>query len=455
MKLSRFNIPVFDEPRKGLMLLFNTLTMDFDELEPEYRQTYQKLKNNGVEYSPQELIQIEEMTAAGYVVSDHEAEKAKAAEWMRALSYHNDGVYRATIVTTMACNLNCVYCIEAPFTSNRTMTLETADKAFSRIIREIEDRPTKHIAIAYYGGEPLLNLPVIEHLSRRFQEWCNGTGITYSFTLSTNGTLLTREMVDRLKELGLCLAQISVDGMAEIHDKRRPFKGTGLPSFDVVMQNIKDVADILPVIIAGCYSLETEPHIYRFFDYLIDQGLDKKLDSLLFSPETSRIGDNKTSCTSVDCAINPQWSASHYVRVQKEIINRGFNLNKPLLAHAGCALALNYGHIIIAPDGYLYKCNALIDNKEYSVGHVDNENLAPFHHICMTKELWRKCLEETDCPYVYFCGNACGCRYAAFVDSGDFWHVDCQRKHYDELLPELMKLEYHRINLAASKSSNS
>jgi MoaA/NifB/PqqE/SkfB family radical SAM enzyme len=58
--------------------------------------------------------------------------------------------------------------------------------------------------------------------------------------LSTNGTLITSAVAEKLKDIGLSYVGISLDGLQETHDAFRGFSGT----FARVMAAIKNCQDV-------------------------------------------------------------------------------------------------------------------------------------------------------------------------------------------------------------------
>jgi radical SAM protein with 4Fe4S-binding SPASM domain len=61
-------------------------------------------------------------------------------------------------------------------------------------------------------------------------------GLDMRAVLSTNGTLITEEKAEKLKELGLSYVGISLDGLRDTHDKFRCVKG----SFDMAMTGLRN-----------------------------------------------------------------------------------------------------------------------------------------------------------------------------------------------------------------------
>lgn len=120
-----------------------------------------------------------------------------------------------------ACNLACSYCYEVGtgfHGSGGAMSLERAIEIVEDYIERSGDR--RQLAVTFFGGEPLLNFPVIvevvKYLKRRGVE----LGKTFGWSLTTNGTLLTKERVDYLVREGFTV-MVSLDGDPQRADRHR------------------------------------------------------------------------------------------------------------------------------------------------------------------------------------------------------------------------------------------
>ncbi len=156
------------------------------------------------------------------------------------LKYYLDKkVEMATLQITRNCNLRCSYCTYSGKYFNRThenktMTFETAKKAIDLLINHSTDR--EHINLGFYGGEPLLEFELIKKCIEYAEEMAEGKNITFSMT--TNGTLLTEEIVDYFVNHNLVLT-VSLDGDKKAHDKNRKFSANGKGTFDVIIKNVE------------------------------------------------------------------------------------------------------------------------------------------------------------------------------------------------------------------------
>lgn len=125
---------------------------------------------------------------------------------------------------TYACNLKCVHCFAEALKQSNTDTLNIRD--YERIAKEAIKLGATHFAIQ--GGEPLL-YPKLEDLIKVLQPQKMFVSIT------TNGTLLNRARIRRLKEIGVDMLTFSLDDIEA--EKHNQFRG-GKNSYSHIMEAI-------------------------------------------------------------------------------------------------------------------------------------------------------------------------------------------------------------------------
>lgn len=136
-------------------------------------------------------------------------------------------VYMFIIAITEQCNLRCTYCCySGEYEGNHSHNSRTLCEGDIQAIYDFIDKTakTKPIRISFYGGEPLVNYPLVQYAIQAGQQrWEDDV----TFSVSTNGTLLTEERIDWLVNNGVELA-ISIDGTQPFHDAHRvDAKGNG------------------------------------------------------------------------------------------------------------------------------------------------------------------------------------------------------------------------------------
>ena len=136
-------------------------------------------------------------------------------------------VYMFIIAITEQCNLRCNYCCySGEYEGNHSHNSRTLCEGDIQAIYDFiaKTAKTKPIRISFYGGEPLVNYPLVQYAIQAGQQrWEDDV----TFSVSTNGTLLTEERIDWLVNNGVELA-ISIDGTQPFHDAHRvDAKGNG------------------------------------------------------------------------------------------------------------------------------------------------------------------------------------------------------------------------------------
>jgi uncharacterized protein len=147
---------------------------------------------------------------------------------------------------TNQCNLSCEYCYEygedkIVDTENgkqpKFMSEQTARESVDFMLKESGDNKVAHVT--FFGGETLLNFPVLQKTIAYARQRGEELGKQVDFSLTTNGTLLKPEIIEFLAENHVGVT-ISIDGPKEVQDKFRVFhNGTG--SYDVVAPKIKEL----------------------------------------------------------------------------------------------------------------------------------------------------------------------------------------------------------------------
>ena len=131
------------------------------------------------------------------------------------------------------CNLSCTYCYKEDLdkpSEGKKMGAETAEASVEMLLKESPDEP--RYTVVFFGGEPLSNRPLIEHMVDYCEQRFGALGKGVDFVMTTNATLLTEEIVDYLNKHRFGLS-ISIDGPKTVHDRNRITVG-GQGTYDVV-----------------------------------------------------------------------------------------------------------------------------------------------------------------------------------------------------------------------------
>jgi len=115
---------------------------------------------------------------------------------------------------TRRCNLKCVHCYAHAKNINFNNELSTIEG--KNLLDDLADFGVP--VILFSGGEPLTRKDLPELAAYAIKKGMRAV-------ISTNGTLITPQKAQTLKEIGLSYVGISLDGMEEINDRFRGVKG--------------------------------------------------------------------------------------------------------------------------------------------------------------------------------------------------------------------------------------
>jgi uncharacterized protein len=421
MKLSRYCVIYPDLTDPDSVILYSTKRASAVKLD---KSTLDGI-NNGSIPDEDKLTLID----LGLVVNSDEEEKNEMLNYFDELNAM-DTRLSVVIAMNLDCNLACPYCFEGSRRGKHYMSEQAAEE----VIRFIDNRLNgiEELRVSFYGGEPLLSSELVLNMSKRLHAICTEKGIKFATSMTTNGTLLTPEIIGRLKPYGLESAFITIDGPEEIHNVSRPF-ATGKGSFAPIIENIKAVCKLINIEISGNFSPANYMHFPLLLDQLIERGITPdKVNSVKFDPVLRErdgivLPDYNGGCRS----INEPWLFEAWIYLRTEILRRGFASAD--VAPSLCAMERDR-FFIISYDGSLCKCPGLIGQPDYGVGNVVTGvcDYRASHH----PDTWKndECL---GCAYLPLCFG--GCRYMNLLREGSMADLDCRKPYYDACLEQLVR----------------
>jgi len=329
--------------------------------------------------------------------------------------------------------------------------MEQADGVARWIEHRLDEVKPEKFVLTFFGGEPLLNLPVMYHLAERCAALSEKRGVRQLINIITNGLLLTREVVDRLNPYGLNGIKITLDGDRDTHNRMRPLRGKQ-GTFDRIIENVRQVADVVPITIGGNFDESSVDSYPDLLDFLKEQEFSDKIAKINFkpiirAPEPAAAkgviplmavtGDGKplagTCMTSAGAGKLSGGSSicdsCHFVDekmayLRDETRKRGFHT--PDGVHMGpCEIHRRHAYTI-GPEGSLYACPGFTGDAQQSTGHVDGR-----------EEVWRQAAADRferlnphkeecgDCSFIPVCGG--GCSVASHTEAGDMHSPTCHR----------------------------
>jgi len=160
---------------------------------------------------------------------------------------------------TYSCNLRCKHCYEDAGYNRPELT---TDQAYAAINRLSKVANVGLPSLSFSGGEPLVRKDFFEVIRYAKKK------IPY-ISVATNGTLLTKENVKKLKGVGVDYVEISLDGASnEVHDSFRGVPGCFEKTMDGIHNCLDEKLDTCVATTAHRENLDDIPKIMELADKL-------------------------------------------------------------------------------------------------------------------------------------------------------------------------------------------
>lgn len=280
-----------------------------------------------------------------------------------------------TILPTFGCNLGCDYCFVGK--KQGAMDRERQDQIIEFVAERFSSHTFPSMAVDWFGGEPLLGLNAIEYLSQAFLELCAEYDTPYSAQVITNGTMISDRAVDVMFRAGVDRLQITLDGLREIHDQRRPSKLRVVSSFEQTVLGLEKVVGKFVIRLRINVDKHNLPEAWLLLDFFAAQGwlgADTR-----FYPYLARVSPFTDACASVAtevCSVddfqntNLQWMKrlhEHGVPVAFQAL---YQFPEPKLYNCG---AIGNNGFIFNPNGEIHKCGLAVDDSSEAIGVLGEE----------------------------------------------------------------------------------
>ena len=175
---------------------------------------------------------------------------------------NDDSTLSLCIAPTYACNLRCPYCYEeGSDQSCKLMDAKVQDGIVSFVQGVFDMSHYEVMEVQWYGGEPMLGASIIEKLSERLIDFCEGHDILYSAEIITNATLIDADGANMLASKRVRKALVTIDGTRDEMNKRRP-AADGSDSFDSALQGAKHLQDAGINVVAMMNADKVNENVY-------------------------------------------------------------------------------------------------------------------------------------------------------------------------------------------------
>jgi uncharacterized protein len=352
---------------------------------------------------------VSKMTYGGFVVPEGIDELAILREEYFANRYDPTGMI-LTIAPTLACNFGCDYCFQGTDKPSESMSQAVQDRIVQLVRRAAPN--TRRLHVAWYGGEPLLALTVIESLSDRLMGLCDSQRIAYDGIIVTNGYRLTADVAEKLYSRQVKTAQITLDGASDFHDQRRTLLG-GQPTFKRILENIKSALDKVQLRITIRINIDSRNRdsVRGLLDYLSQQGFgNRKNFGVYFAPV-------EAITSGCHCVADVCMSKSAYGQLEADLTRYAYNAGLTSLPYPprfrGICGALRPRSFVVVPNGDLHKCWDTVSLSRERVGTVFDLDAVSSDQRLLTWMKWTPFENDTcsTCKILPNCAGSCAHKF--------------------------------------------
>lgn len=346
MKQSKYNTRVNIDDKKSV--IYNTLSRKYLAYSNSKEKYINELLDNLNEqrYSVEDGLVLKKMIQKGLIVQKDLDETSKL-ELLYDKAKYKENTFYLIIQPTLNCNFRCVYCYQ----EHRKDRLNNIDA--EKIIKFVENKckDVKKLKVGWFGGEPMLEIDTICRLTEKFKKICEENNCKYEATITSNGYLFSDENIELLDNLSIKNVQITIDGMNDYHDKKRPLIN-GQGSFQRIRDNIIKLLETgINIVLRINVNEENYSNICEVFDIIPENYRHKVIINI------SNIFQNKT-----------QLNCYHLYRTS---IDKGYTYYDKVNNLIKCeACALN--SVTIDPNCNVTFC-AVLSEKQHYYGTI-NEN---------------------------------------------------------------------------------
>ena len=389
-KLSRFNV-LFKKDNK--FFISNTFTHSLIELE---ESEYEGMMKKDLSLFSKEYVDV--FVGEGICV-DSELDELGLLRYAYDLAKNNSDYMEFVVAPTLDCNFACPYCFETK--RHHFMEKDIQQSILDFYLEQVRLSKFKKVKFAWYGGEPLLQFDIIRNMTKQVNEINEKNNVTCDVVMTTNGYLLTEEIVYELERLGFKYIQITIDGPKEIHDNRRMLV-SGIGTFDKIIENIKLFKGSKVEVSVRINVDKENAAMYLEVSRLINSF---NMSNVRCYPALVEFTPNQESCRECKCMTAAEFSKFASTEAREYYYEKG-GLNCGNIS-VNCGAEHIYS-FVIDDYGDVYKCwNSVGYENERLFNLKDRNNLNP---IILSKYLGRDPFSEKECSkcaYLPICGGGC------------------------------------------------
>lgn len=414
-KFEQNGMKIVVDVNSGTVHVVDQLTWDILDHYPEnVNSIIEKLKDKYEESNIREAWdEIVSLNEQGLLFSDD--------SYMDKVLNEKRETYTKALCLNIAhdCNVRCGYCFASTgdyHGGRKLMPFSVASRAIDFLLSTSGSR--RRLEVDFFGGEPLMNFDVVKETVLYAREREKEYGKRIGFTVTTNGTLLNKEIEEFIND-NMDNIVISMDGRKQVNDRMRKFvDGTG--TYDSTMPKLKRFIESRgdkSYYIRGTFTANNLDFCSDVL-HLADEGFreisvepvvaEKEKGYALREEHLPKIYQEYDKLANKYIEYNEGGKGFRYYHFLMDL-DGGPCIYKRV---SSCGSGVEY--FAVTPDGELYPCHQFVGRDEYLMGDVwkgvTNEGLRQefSKNNVYNKDKCRQCWAR------FYCSGGCQANAASF-----------------------------------------
>lgn len=333
-------------------------------------------------------------------------------------------LYQIDILCNYTCNFKCIYCYSAAGRSTGEVKFDEVKAVVDYLFKTGRKQTNPYIINFSGGGEPLLSFPLIKKTVEYIHEVADGGDYKYNIGLVTNGSLITKEIIDYFTDRKVDMA-VSFEILPDLQNKERGSYERVTTNIDMMLERgfpFGIRTTFTPESVGRmCEMIETVhsrfPKLRKVvFDVVLAPSLFESPRSLEEYYDTFLCEYYKAKKLASDCGISLESVAVETLSMVRD---------------RTCE-----GKIVLTPSGTISSCARISSPqeshyKDYIYGEIKGDAAAfdndKFQEILNTHNIYTQ-PECTDCFAKWNCGGGCRLFHDSFDEQFEKVRCDFARK---------------------------
>jgi sulfatase maturation enzyme AslB (radical SAM superfamily) len=340
-----------------------------------------------------------------------------------------------TFIMTDDCNFNCSYCPQKK--EKKNLDNETIERSVDFFYPFLKSNTNNPIKIGFYGGEPLLAFPQIQQTIELIQDSNKKERKHISYNLTTNGSLLTHEMLQFFDQQHLEILY-SFDGLAQERGRKKNSLDSMVKIISKIQQHPNIKLEVNSVFTPGTIQMLTDS-----IRFIIKIGVPEITINISSLEEWNA---NQTKLLELELTQLTHFLLYFHQKTGK-IPVKNFQQREARTGPSMCSAGKD--QLSIAPDGSIWGCFLFHDYfknqkespqyNDYHLGTLDH--FIKNHHTLYPEKLQhyselRQDYYQNENHHCFLCNDLEGCTICpvnAAYPTGEIGAIPCSKCNLEKI----------------------